>query len=155
MATLSEEVRVPLLASQDSSQDELGELKEEFDVQYHLENSKRGLYSRVGTDGVRASQGAGGDPGGLKRVGSEYSAVTSARRLQQYSGSEMIVAVFVVAFDTKKGKESYIKYDSLEVLIFTTSGNIVEWKYPSEVVLEGIEFKSMASGLHKIQKDFM
>lgn len=35
------------------------------------------------------------------------------------------------------------------------TGNIVEWKYPSEVMLEGIEFKSMASGLHKITKDFM
>lgn len=35
------------------------------------------------------------------------------------------------------------------------TGNIVEWKFPSEVVLEGVEFKSMASGLHKITKDFM
>lgn len=36
-----------------------------------------------------------------------------------------------------------------------SAGNIVEWRYPAEVVLEGIEFKSMASGLHRITKDFM
>ena len=34
-------------------------------------------------------------------------------------------------------------------------GNIVEWKYPKEVTLEEVEFKSMASGLHHIDKDFM
>ena len=35
------------------------------------------------------------------------------------------------------------------------AGNIVEWKYPKEVNLEEVEFKSMASGLHHIHKDFM
>ena len=35
------------------------------------------------------------------------------------------------------------------------TGNIVEWKYPEEVNLDGVEFKSLASGLHNIAKDFM
>jgi len=35
-------------------------------------------------------------------------------------------------------------------------GNILEWKYPPEAVLDdNIEFKSMASGLHNITTDFM
>ena len=34
-------------------------------------------------------------------------------------------------------------------------GNDIEWKYPSEVPLEEVEFKSMASGLHHVEKDFM
>uniref|UniRef100_H3ADI4 DENN domain-containing protein 11 n=1 Tax=Latimeria chalumnae TaxID=7897 RepID=H3ADI4_LATCH len=35
------------------------------------------------------------------------------------------------------------------------TGNIVEWCLPQDVDLEGVEFKSMASGSHKIQSDFM
>lgn len=31
----------------------------------------------------------------------------------------------------------------------------MEWRYPAEVYLEGVEFKSIASGLHKIPKDFI
>ena len=34
-------------------------------------------------------------------------------------------------------------------------GNLIEWKYPPEVNLEGVEFKSIASGLHNVAKDFM
>lgn len=35
------------------------------------------------------------------------------------------------------------------------SGNMVEWCLPQDIDLEGVEFKSMASGSHKIQSDFM
>ena len=38
---------------------------------------------------------------------------------------------------------------------FFCAGNIIEWKYPSEVPLEEVEFKSLASGLHHVEKDFM
>ena len=38
---------------------------------------------------------------------------------------------------------------------FPTPGNLVEWRYPPDVNLEGIEFKSIASGLHNVPKDFM
>ncbi|XP_077325379.1 DENN domain-containing protein 11 isoform X1 [Lithobates pipiens] len=47
-----------------------------------------------------------------------------------------IVAVFVVTFDPR-------------------SGNIVEWCLPQDIDLEGVEFKSMASGSHRVQSDFM
>ncbi|XP_069823368.1 DENN domain-containing protein 11 [Dendropsophus ebraccatus] len=47
-----------------------------------------------------------------------------------------IVAVFVVTFDPR-------------------SGNIVEWCLPQDIDLEGVEFKSMASGSHRVQSDFI
>ncbi|XP_038609193.1 DENN domain-containing protein 11 isoform X2 [Tachyglossus aculeatus] len=47
-----------------------------------------------------------------------------------------IVAVFVVTFDPR-------------------TGNMVEWCLPQDIDLEGVEFKSMASGSHKIQSDFI
>lgn len=47
-----------------------------------------------------------------------------------------IVAVFVVTFDTR-------------------SGNIVEWCLPQDMDLEGVEFKAMASGSHKVPSDFI
>ncbi|XP_062501052.1 DENN domain-containing protein 11-like [Corticium candelabrum] len=46
-----------------------------------------------------------------------------------------IVAIFVVAFDTR-------------------SGNILEWSLPAEFEYGDIEFKAMASGLHTIFSDF-
>ncbi len=112
MAALVEEARVPLLASQNSEQDELDELKDDFDVHYTVKGGKRSqLQGWAGPDQSAAevgrnshlSRGEGGGRG-LRRVGSEQSAVSRPRRKQQYTGSEMIVAVFVVAFDTKKGE---------------------------------------------------
>uniref|UniRef100_A0A2K5D429 DENN domain-containing protein 11 n=3 Tax=Simiiformes TaxID=314293 RepID=A0A2K5D429_AOTNA len=35
------------------------------------------------------------------------------------------------------------------------TGNMVEWCLPQDIDLEGVEFKSMASGSHKIQSDFI
>nr|XP_036850467.1 DENN domain-containing protein 11 isoform X1 [Manis javanica]XP_036850468.1 DENN domain-containing protein 11 isoform X1 [Manis javanica] len=49
---------------------------------------------------------------------------------------DQVVAVFVVTFDPR-------------------SGNMVEWCLPQDMDLEGVEFKSMASGSHKIQSDFI
>ena len=40
-------------------------------------------------------------------------------------------------------------------LSLSPSGNVVEWKYPDVVNLEGIEFKCIASGSHNIPKDFV
>ena len=31
----------------------------------------------------------------------------------------------------------------------------MEWSYPRNIDLDGVEFKSMASGLHHVLKDFM
>lgn len=141
MTAITDDARVPLLASQDS--DEFEALKEDVEVRYPRKappmkasggaNSSHLLHHQHLEAGVASVSNGGG-------LRSEYAAAimssSGSRRKKQYSGNEMIVAVFVVAFDTKKG-------------------NIVEWKYPSEVVLEGIEFKSMASGLHKIEQDFI
>ncbi|XP_072572521.1 DENN domain-containing protein 11 [Paramormyrops kingsleyae] len=58
------------------------------------------------------------------------------RRLSEWEEKDQIVAVFVVTFDTR-------------------SGNMVEWCLPPDVNLEGVEFKSMASGSHRIANDFI
>ncbi|KXJ13053.1 protein LCHN [Exaiptasia diaphana] len=49
---------------------------------------------------------------------------------------DLIVAVFVVHFDTRKG-------------------NIIEWKYPRDIDLSEVEFKALASGSHTIMQDFV
>ncbi|XP_062317063.1 DENN domain-containing protein 11 [Osmerus eperlanus] len=56
--------------------------------------------------------------------------------LTEWEEKDQIVAVFVVTFDTR-------------------SGNMVEWCLPKDVDLEGVEFKSMASGSHRIANDFI
>ncbi|XP_026783539.1 DENN domain-containing protein 11 isoform X2 [Pangasianodon hypophthalmus] len=58
------------------------------------------------------------------------------RAVQGWEEKDQIVAVFVVTFDTR-------------------SGNIVEWCLPQDINLEGVEFKSMASGSHRIANDFI
>ncbi|XP_078424297.1 DENN domain-containing protein 11 isoform X1 [Cetorhinus maximus] len=67
--------------------------------------------------------------------GSEREAA-AAPGAQQQEEEEQVVAVFVVTFDTR-------------------AGNIIEWCLPHEVDLEGVEFKSMASGSHRINSDFV
>ncbi|XP_052815250.1 DENN domain-containing protein 11-like [Mya arenaria] len=49
---------------------------------------------------------------------------------------DLIVAIFVVAFDTR-------------------SGNMVEWCMPDDADLDGVEFKAMVSGSHTQTKDFV
>ncbi|XP_026859781.2 DENN domain-containing protein 11 isoform X1 [Electrophorus electricus] len=58
------------------------------------------------------------------------------RRITEWEEKDQIVAVFVVTFDTR-------------------SGNMVEWCLPEDVNLDGVEFKSMASGSHRIANDFI
>lgn len=58
------------------------------------------------------------------------------RRITGWEEKDQIVAVFVVTFDTR-------------------SGNMIEWCLPHDVNLEGVEFKSMASGSHRISSDFI
>ncbi|KAG8012459.1 Protein LCHN [Nibea albiflora] len=54
----------------------------------------------------------------------------------QWEEKDQIVAVFVVTFDTR-------------------SGNMIEWCLPHDINLDGVEFKSMASGSHRITNDFI
>ncbi|CAL1530636.1 unnamed protein product [Lymnaea stagnalis] len=49
---------------------------------------------------------------------------------------DSIVALFVVAFDTR-------------------SGNIIEWCVPEDTELDGVEFKAMTSGSHTLSSDFV
>ncbi|KAL7402314.1 hypothetical protein ABVT39_012970 [Epinephelus coioides] len=54
----------------------------------------------------------------------------------QWEEKDQIVAVFVVTFDTR-------------------SGNMIEWCLPHDINLDGVEFKSMASGSHRVTNDFI
>ncbi|GBB97021.1 hypothetical protein RclHR1_00290019 [Rhizophagus clarus] len=47
-----------------------------------------------------------------------------------------VVAIYIVRFDTKKG-------------------NMVEWQYPEDFDLKGIEFQALPSGLHAVSKDII
>ncbi|XP_075359626.1 DENN domain-containing protein 11 isoform X2 [Mycteria americana] len=85
---------------------------------------------------------AGG--GGGRRLGGGWSAAPwggagpaeAAGPPRAEAEEDQIVAVFVVTFDPR-------------------TGNMVEWCLPQDIDLEGVEFKSMASGSHKIQSDFI
>ncbi|XP_061677394.1 DENN domain-containing protein 11 [Syngnathoides biaculeatus] len=54
----------------------------------------------------------------------------------QWEEKDHIVAVFVVTFNSR-------------------SGNMVEWCLPHDINLDGVEFKAMASGSHRITNDFI
>lgn len=65
-----------------------------------------------------------------------FPGISVQDRVTEWEEKDQIVAVFVVTFDTR-------------------SGNLVEWCLPQDVNLEGVEFKSMASGSHRIADDFI
>ncbi|KAK4520755.1 uncharacterized protein ATC70_006635 [Mucor velutinosus] len=50
--------------------------------------------------------------------------------------SNNIVAVFVVEFDVHKG-------------------NVIEWQYPPEFDLKGVEYQAICSGLHRVENDII
>ena len=75
LARLSDD-RVPLLAGEEPESGEEGQLEGDFESEYALR-----------TASLSAPAGRG-----------------ERRRRKRYSGNELIVAVFVVAFDTKKGR---------------------------------------------------
>jgi hypothetical protein len=105
MAALTDDARVPLLASRDS--DEFGE---DLEVHFPLQTGKY----RLRETGRDAPPQGPANNGGVRRTGSEAS--SSRKKKQQYSGSEMIVAVFVVAFDTKKGSWCWKYVEWLEIV---------------------------------------
>ncbi|XP_066540457.1 DENN domain-containing protein 11 isoform X2 [Hoplias malabaricus] len=102
----------------------------------------------VGAPGVRggwsprspsAHTGPEGDAGATDEEGDcafTAAALSVKDRRGEWEEKDQIVAVFVVTFDTR-------------------SGNMVEWCLPQDVNLEGVEFKSMASGSHRIANDFI
>ncbi|XP_026183093.1 DENN domain-containing protein 11-like isoform X2 [Mastacembelus armatus] len=57
-------------------------------------------------------------------------------RMVKWEERDQIVSVFVVTFNTR-------------------SGNMLEWCLPKDMDLEGVEFKAIASGSHRVTTDFM
>lgn len=45
--------------------------------------------------------------------------------------------------------------DVLSVTDAVLSGNMLEWCLPRDMDLEGVEFKAIASGSHRVTTDFM
>ncbi|KAG8138293.1 putative Protein LCHN-like protein [Naja naja] len=87
------------------------------------------------------------------------------RRLQEQEPAQVeedqIVAVFVVTFDPRTGLGQVATGEKVGMEPWEKkvekhcSSNMVEWCLPQDIDLEGVEFKSMASGSHKIQSDFI
>lgn len=40
-------------------------------------------------------------------------------------------------------------------MIDLLTGNVIEWRIPEDIDLEGVEFKAMASGSHTLRTDFV
>lgn len=104
---MADEVRVPLLAESDSLKNELND---DFDVEFSLplKDGHGPLQRRISSDQTLLSLGseerrAEGEGAGAGSALSGPQLAAGKRKKKQFSGSEMIVAVFVVAFDTKKG----------------------------------------------------
>ncbi|XP_056133162.1 DENN domain-containing protein 11-like [Lampris incognitus] len=57
-------------------------------------------------------------------------------RMVKWEEKDQIVSVFVVTFNTR-------------------SGNMLEWCLPRDMDLEGVEFKAIASGSHRVTTDFI
>ncbi|CAH1778688.1 unnamed protein product [Owenia fusiformis] len=68
--------------------------------------------------------------------GNKFINISASSSLQNLVEPDHVVAVFVVAFDTK-------------------AGNVVEWCLPEDANLEGVEFKAMSSGSHTQMSDFV
>ncbi|TKS91005.1 Protein LCHN [Collichthys lucidus] len=62
--------------------------------------------------------------------------VTLEDRMVKWEEKDQIVSVFVVTFNTR-------------------SGNMLEWCLPKDMDLEGVEFKAIASGSHRVTTDFI
>ncbi|XP_004553938.1 DENN domain-containing protein 11 [Maylandia zebra] len=57
-------------------------------------------------------------------------------RMVKWEEKDQIVSVFVVTFNTR-------------------SGNMLEWCLPKDMDLDGVEFKAIASGSHRVSTDFI
>lgn len=93
--------RLPLLTNEEGVLEE-----DEIEIEFHGTKQKSSL---SGDDALGVSDGGDREKG--SRRGFCFKASASGapfRRKKHYSGSEMIVAVFVVAFDTKKGSSLLI-----------------------------------------------
>ncbi|XP_069556195.1 DENN domain-containing protein 11-like [Brachyistius frenatus] len=62
--------------------------------------------------------------------------VSLEERMVKWEEQDQIVSVFVVTFNTR-------------------SGNMLEWCLPKDMDLDGVEFKAIASGSHRVTTDFI
>ena len=93
------EERVPLLSDEELPEEDLGDVQVSF--QQLTERGERappstGEYAPRSTPGAAAAGSAAGQLG------------EAGRKRKHYSGNEMIVAVFVVQFDIRKGELSLL-----------------------------------------------
>ena len=99
MARLLEE-RVPLLSDgeQELLEEDLSDIHVAFQQRRDLER------------GPQAAQAAesGGRPSADLAAPTEEDATAGTRKRKHYSGNEMIVAVFVVQFDIRKGERPHL-----------------------------------------------
>ncbi|KAK3085670.1 hypothetical protein FSP39_006920 [Pinctada imbricata] len=86
-------------------------------------------YRRPGGHHGNSYKGLGQNLDGKITVSSSVSSSSLAE-------TDHIVCVFVVTFDTR-------------------SGNMIEWCAPEEFDLDGVEFKAMVSGSHRLLRDFV
>lgn len=97
-------------------------------------------------DGCSAPPATSSDPAGKDEAlhpdteehlpDSESRNVTLEDRMVKWEEKDQIVSVFVVTFNTR-------------------SGNMLEWCLPKDMDLEGVEFKAIASGSHRVTTDFI
>ncbi|XP_029350575.1 protein LCHN-like [Echeneis naucrates] len=99
-----------------------------------------------GSDGCSTppmtSSNPAGTDGGLHPDTDEHLSDSGERevsledRMVKWEEKDQIVSVFVVTFNTR-------------------SGNMLEWCLPKDMDLEGVEFKAIASGSHRVTTDFI
>uniref|UniRef100_A0A3Q3E2Y9 DENN domain-containing protein 11 n=1 Tax=Labrus bergylta TaxID=56723 RepID=A0A3Q3E2Y9_9LABR len=98
------------------------------------------------TDGCSAPPATSSDPVGKDEAlhpdteehlsDSESMMVPLEDRMVKWEEKDQIVSVFVVTFNTR-------------------SGNMLEWCLPNDMDLDGVEFKAIASGSHRVTTDFI
>ncbi|CAB4441556.1 unnamed protein product [Rhizophagus irregularis] len=64
--------------------------------------------------------------------------ITDTPTMNDYQSDHVpnVVAIYIVRFDTKRG-------------------NVIEWQYPEDFDLKGIEFQALPSGLHAVNQDII
>ncbi|XP_075867634.1 DENN domain-containing protein 11-like [Nelusetta ayraudi] len=83
-----------------------------------------------------------GEDDGLRAGNEEHHADAAEREallddmMVKWEEKDQIVSVFVVTFNTR-------------------TGNMLEWCLPKDMDLEGVEFKAIASGSHRVTTDFI
>ena len=95
------EDRLPLLTNQEDVVED-----DDIEIEFHGSGKKGGARSTDSHGSGSAGLLGGRERGsrhGVSFSSASGSAAAPSRRKKHYSGSEMIVAVFVVAFDIKKG----------------------------------------------------